>query len=327
MYVEFLIVLMPLLTLWLGMLQLALLYIGHLVVQHASVTACRAAIVVLDDDPGDYGADAPERGKLVPEGESSEPGMLEQIDSFGQEVGGDLGGMGSGEQASSGSGGPRLSSIRKAAYWPLLAVSPEPRQVWPGVGFVGDAGNAFFGGGRGQSMQGAIGEDGWQRFALGLLLYNSAFSAVTFPEEPGSDTFRSEFGPNDLVTVRVTYLFHCAVPLVSRFMCDSYAELALGVPLDTYAAVIEDVRNGNIDLSTAQRWQEELDQADESSEQRDAVAAELEEAEQPGMQMLGLLGGRFQALRAEATMPNQGAPYKYQSELEDDSSSAGGASP
>ncbi|MFW6031233.1 MAG: TadE/TadG family type IV pilus assembly protein [Myxococcota bacterium] len=326
MYVEFLVVLMPLLTLWLGMLQLALLYIGQLVVQHASVTACRAAIVVLDDDPGDYGADAPERGKLVQEGESSEPGMLEQIGSMGQEVGGDLGGMGSAEQTSSGSGGPRLSSIRKAAYWPLLAISPEPRQVWPKVDF-GDPSNGFFGVRHRQSMGRAIGDDGWQRFALGLILYNSAFSAVTFPEEPGSDTFRSEVGPNELVTVRVSYLFHCAVPLVSRFMCDSYAELALGLPLEAYGGVIDDVRNGDVDPSTARRWREDFEQADETSEQRDAVAAELEEAEQPGMQMLGLLGGRFQALRAEATMPNQGAPYKYQSELEDDSSSSGSASP
>lgn len=53
-YVEFLLAFVPILILFLGLVQLGLLYGGNLVVQHAAHRAVRTAMVVLDDDPRYY---------------------------------------------------------------------------------------------------------------------------------------------------------------------------------------------------------------------------------------------------------------------------------
>jgi len=57
-FIEFLIVVLPFLTLVFGLCQLALLYVGSLAVQRSASTAARAAMVVFDDDPDDYGGQA-----------------------------------------------------------------------------------------------------------------------------------------------------------------------------------------------------------------------------------------------------------------------------
>jgi hypothetical protein len=56
-YVEFLLAFVPILLLFLGMVQLGLLYGGNLVVQHAAHRAVRTGVVVLDDDPRYYGGE------------------------------------------------------------------------------------------------------------------------------------------------------------------------------------------------------------------------------------------------------------------------------
>jgi hypothetical protein len=58
-YVEFLIVAPPLLLLFFGLTQIALVYAAELLVQHAAARAVRAAIVVLpdDDEDADYAGD------------------------------------------------------------------------------------------------------------------------------------------------------------------------------------------------------------------------------------------------------------------------------
>jgi hypothetical protein len=58
--VEFLIVFLPVFTMFLCLLQLALLFAVRLVVGHAAVSAARAAAVVIGDDPETYG----EMGKI-----------------------------------------------------------------------------------------------------------------------------------------------------------------------------------------------------------------------------------------------------------------------
>lgn len=57
-YVEFLIVILPLLTLALGIFQLSQLYTAKLAVDHAAANAARAATVVMSDDPKYYGGEA-----------------------------------------------------------------------------------------------------------------------------------------------------------------------------------------------------------------------------------------------------------------------------
>lgn len=54
-YVEFLIAFFPLLLFFGALVQLALLEVGGLMVEHSAVVAARAAVVVLPDDPTFYG--------------------------------------------------------------------------------------------------------------------------------------------------------------------------------------------------------------------------------------------------------------------------------
>ena len=54
-FVEFLVVFLPLLTVILGVVQLSMLYVGKAVTQRSANAAVRAAVVVLDDDPRYYG--------------------------------------------------------------------------------------------------------------------------------------------------------------------------------------------------------------------------------------------------------------------------------
>lgn len=54
-YVEFLIAFIPVLTFFLCVLQLAMLYTAKLYVDHAAVVAARSAAVVFGDDPKDFG--------------------------------------------------------------------------------------------------------------------------------------------------------------------------------------------------------------------------------------------------------------------------------
>jgi Flp pilus assembly protein TadG len=55
---EFLVAFVPVLVLFLGVLQLALLAVAQLAVQHAAIAGARSASVVLDDDPAAYGGEA-----------------------------------------------------------------------------------------------------------------------------------------------------------------------------------------------------------------------------------------------------------------------------
>ena len=76
---------------------------------------------------------------------------------------------------------------------------------------------------------------------------------VEFPTAQGSDQLRSSFAPDELVTLRVAYLFRCAVPLARRIMCRDASGAA-----------------------------QEIDSVDS-----------------------------FALIRAEASLPNQGARYEY----------------
>lgn len=54
-YVEFLVAFLPLFVFFECLVQLSGMFTAKLVVQHAAVTATRAAVVVLHDDPSHYG--------------------------------------------------------------------------------------------------------------------------------------------------------------------------------------------------------------------------------------------------------------------------------
>ncbi|MEM9192878.1 MAG: TadE family protein [Myxococcota bacterium] len=280
-YVEFLLAFIPLFFMFLGMMQAALLYSANLVVNHAATTAARSAVVVLPDDPEKY---------------DNEPiNVIDYTGSSGNDAAGALlsgfGLGGTSPPAAGTSGSARLQAIRSAASIPLLAVAPNTEAL------VGDA-----------EVYKAIGGQPGERAAVGALLYNRTALSVTFPESPGSNRFRNRFGPNDDVNVRVTYLFHCGIPLAAQLLCDNYLELRSRVP----AGAIRELSNARTQqeiTGAVERLRHTQDRLNASQEGLD----ELAYAQTPFLGFLfSLTGSRFSLLRAEAQMRNQGAPYRYQ---------------
>jgi len=244
-YVEFLMAFIPLFIMFLGMVQMCLMYAGDLVVQHAASRASRAAAVVLDDDPEYY--DGARRRQIDTSGSSSESPLGALIRLFSG---------GSGGSGPPAAGGARLAAIRTAASMPLAAISPSLNQI-----FRTDQ----------ESIRQAI-DSPETRAATGVFLYNEAAMAVTFPQGPGSTSYRTSWDHGDQVTTRVTYLFHCGIPLVNRMMCRSYGALGAGG--------------------------------------ESAAMGEIATAGTSGA-LAGSLGSFFKVMRGEATMPLQSAHYEY----------------
>jgi len=119
-YVEFLIVVIPFLSLLFGITQIGLLYGAHLMVCHAAAKSARAAIVILPDDheDSDYAG--------VPVNHIGNGG--EGLDAY-----------------SSAPDGGRLDAIRMAPMLILSAVSPSIESV-TGNSLADAIGEAQFGG-------------------------------------------------------------------------------------------------------------------------------------------------------------------------------------
>ena len=239
-YVEFLIVVMPIVMLVLCVAQCALLYTGQLMVESAADRAARGAIVVLDDDPACYGG-AP-RDTISGSGAG---GAMPRLLSW----------LGLPSSSSVAGQSQRLQDIRDAASMTLLPLAPViGRPVGP------------------SSIHEAIADGGTLQGLDERATYNRGALAVTFPAGRKSTSYRTSFGKQDIVTVRVTYLFHCAIPLARDVVCQS----------------LQSARSG-------------------------PAASDLAYAEAPSiMNSPTLSGARFVALRAETSLPNQGATYEYQ---------------
>ncbi len=280
-YVEFLLAFFPLLILFFSVCQLALIASARLVVEHAAQSAVRSAIVILDEPPGAFGG-APRgdlsQGQIGPDSSAeallAALGVNIQVPGGASTVGGALAAVGNviggagGEQA-----GARMDPIRTAAYFPLLALAPRPSTL-----LGSDA----------QSLGDSLPEGFGGRMQFGLD-FSRAATVVTVHDVPGAEVLAVEpVEPKAPVTVRVTYLFHCAVPLARTLVCDTLSSLltpetslfGFGTPTGKNAALIR----------------------------------RLKLAEAPGaLQMLAGPASRFVVLTAEATLPNQGASY-YQAE-------------
>lgn len=282
-YVEFLIAFIPLFIMFLGMVQMCLMYAGDLVVQHAATTAARAAVVVIDDDPAKY--DGAPRDRIDRYG-SSDTGR--GIDGLLVLFGGGRGG------SVPGSGGPRYSAIRQAASIPLLAISPSMSQLM----------NA-------DSVRTAIGNPE-ERALTGATIYNNSAMGVTFPVSPGANSYRSAFNRDDQVTARVTYLFHCAVPLANKLMCETYPTIRLGPAAAAIEGIVRDLGDGTLTYDSAM---ERIGRIDESRRRHERDNPAIDELSSAGSDSLMYLtwgtGSRFKILRAEATMPLQYARYEY----------------
>lgn len=261
-YVEFLIAFVPVFLLCLGILQYALGATAQLVVTHAAWAGARAAIVILDDDPAHYGDPV---GTLSPD----------ESDASGDAPGWEqllLSALAAGSLESPASpgapsrrGGPRLSAIRRAVSRPLSVLAPDPTELASRL-----SGDVH------RPVSATLGT-GASRIGVGLATYNDWAAAVTFPQGAGAAQLHVHAVPGeaDMITVRVTYLYRCAVPVVAALMCDSITASALRGAAE-------------------------------------GAFAELSRVPSPlGLAALLRGGGYHRVLRAEASLPRQSAGYSY----------------
>jgi len=255
---EMLLAALPVLFTFLGVLQLALFQIAQLVVTHAATRAVRAAVVVLNDAPESY-ASEPRRGDLTDGAAESRGGLFSWVNGIDDKYAKLL----SGEKRVSGA---RMQQIRDAAYHPLAVLAP-PLQSYLGK----DA-----------NLEAELGSSPWGRITAGLLGYGPGATSVTVHQN-GAETPSHVFEPGGSITVRISFLFPCGVPLVSAIACTGGRSLVLsnlGLPLEEeHAEDAEKMRSV------------------ESPVTRDLLLA---------------LGGRFTVLSAAATLPNQSARYHGQ---------------
>lgn len=187
---EFVIIIIPFLLLLFGIMQLALASVARILVGHAAFTAARAAIVVLPDE--------------AYEGEA--------INSLG---------AGSSDVESDFGSSKKLSDIRRAAAITLAPVSPSflDPTLYSGKVSVESAID-----GRIASVAGSTLTATWR----GLQKLPYALLATNVRLEDGAGNAKTSFAYDELIQVRVTYIFQCRIPLANRFMCKTL----LGLPAE-----------------------------------------------------------------------------------------------
>ncbi|RMH36661.1 MAG: hypothetical protein D6689_22020 [Deltaproteobacteria bacterium] len=275
-YVEFLLVFPPLLLLFLCTLQLALLYVAHLGVQHAAAMATRSAIVVIPDDPVYY--DGADKNAFSDPSNCGESPMAKVI-----ELAGALGKSSATIPLDTCPDGPRGAPIRAAALLAMLPYSPSITRFFPNA-------ERWAGG----DVSGMI----------GAALYNMAAVAVTYPTKPGATTYRPtlpRFHPGDDITVRVTYAAHCGIPIARFLLCDRPVSLVTGVDRDLRR------REDPFEIARVQRRLKDSKPRVKELREGTMVPALLA--------VLLFSDERFRLIAAESTLPLQTAPFAYQSEL------------
>jgi hypothetical protein len=165
--------------------------------------------------------------------------------------------------------GARLEVVRNAALFPLIVLAPSSR--WQG--HSGDG-----------SLRAALTD----RFAAELrygLEYTRAATTVAVGDGSGSTSIgQGSIALDAPIKVKVTYLFHCAVPIVRTLICGS---------LDTAHEQLQDQSVGGL-----------------------VRAFFFGTRPSPSNELARLTssGSRFAVLRGEATLPNQGAAYAHETD-------------
>jgi hypothetical protein len=116
--------------------------------------------------------------------------------------------------------GGRLDTIRKAARIPLATVSPS---------LDISANNA---------MVDLIAGWMWTEYAV----------AVTFPD--GNGNFLTKFDQTGPLTTRVTYLYKCPVPLISRIMCHRYWRSGNSIQKDSQGNITGQISSNNSGINS-----------------------------------------------------------------------------
>jgi Flp pilus assembly protein TadG len=199
-FLEFLIAFVPLWTFFLCVVQLAFITQASLMVKHSADAAARSAVVVLPDDPNEYGGEPERSVDPNPVGASVIAGVLGRFGSqFRTSRRADALLSTFSQDKLVNLGGSRLNTIRLAAHIPLIPLAS--------INVGNDSRPSIA-----NSMGGAT--------TLVSALYDQAFAlAVTFPGLQGS----SADGPE--ITVRVTYAYQCTVPLARKLLCQAFREL------------------------------------------------------------------------------------------------------
>ncbi len=283
-YVEFLLVFPPLFLLFLVILQSAILRATDIGVRHAASGAVRSAIVVLPDDPVAY--EGHKKNKIFMDSSCSE-GFSGKFAKVLEKLG-----MPMFELPKDGKcpGGPRMAAIRFMAIMRMLPFSPNPQSILPGA-----TGRAFAG----------LGKTGW---IAGAAAYSYGATAVTFPNKAsGSKKKKSSaskkqqssltWKTGDDVTVRVSYLAHCGIPIARFFMCDSSYSLMANHDLDFYKRDFRGRQAASKRLKSSAATRRGMSTAVGNS----TILA-----------LLLFSGERFMVLSADATLPLNAAPYDYQ---------------
>jgi len=335
-YAEFIMAFTPFFLLFLGIIQLAFLAAGRIVVQTAAMKSARAAVVILPDDRFFYDGEKEMLLDFTGRSDNSafQAGLTDKFGEAGVDMSGQgaLGGSGTGSAPGnggarqSGNGGARLNAIRLAAQVTLAPLAPDPQLVatWLGAGASGGLlGSAGVGVERYSLRKTGIGESPLLRFVSGLFVYNSAATAINFPRAQGSkelwnagDDFDGQvvFEHKQPVTVRVSYLFPCSVPLVNMIVCRKFDAKAGGLA-GAFAGARDTLRDARDTLSRDESSGSMLEP--DGLEPTAAEEAEIEElrAGVPDPDMLDMLlaaeQGRFYVLSAEMTLPIQSAAYAY----------------
>ena len=211
-YVEFLIAFFPLFLLFLALCQLALIGSAEAIVRHAAYAAVRSAIVVLEDDPEKF--DRADRGSLSQGRASAVKGLDDVVSKLG--IGRvsvtnnnlKLGGISVDNLVSQQ--GARMVPIRTAALLPLLPIAPNERLLQD----------------QSESIGGALGSASDQQLGFAVQ-YTTAATVVTLHDSADTDALAAApIDSRTSVTARVTYLFHCTIPVVRAMMCSSLGAAA-----------------------------------------------------------------------------------------------------
>jgi len=204
---EFLIAFVPLWTFFLCLVQLAFITQANLMVKHSADAAARSAVVVLPDDPNEYGGEPEMSVARNPMTASDIARALASLGS-GLRNGSSTSAFTSAfsNEAVANFGRSRLNTIRLAAHIPLMPLAPVNVGSDPKP-----------------SLEKSI---GGTRKLVSALYYQPFALSVTFPGLQES----SANGPE--ITVRVTYAYQCTVPLARRILCQASSELRAIEALD-----------------------------------------------------------------------------------------------
>ena len=199
-FLEFLIAFVPVWTFFLCLVQLAFITHANLMVKHSADSAARSAVVVLPDDPNEYGGEAEmsvDRGRVTASDISRALGRVGS--ALRSSRSSDAIESAFSEETLANLGRSRLNTIRLAAHIPLMPLAPMNvgRDHQP-------------------SIAKAI---GGERKLLSALYYQPFALSVTFPG------LKDGVAAGPEITVRVTYAYQCTVPLARRILCRAFHDL------------------------------------------------------------------------------------------------------